>query len=115
MNKSNPSSTGAVSRRNFLQSTSVATGGALLGSLSLERAVHAASDDTVKIALIGCGGRGSGAAAQALSTKGKTELVAMADAFRDRLEGGLNSIKNEVKNEEKIKVTEDNKFVGFDA
>ena len=51
-----------VSRRNFLQTTSVAAGGALLTGLSVERMAHAASDDTIKIALIGCGGRGSGAA-----------------------------------------------------
>jgi myo-inositol 2-dehydrogenase/D-chiro-inositol 1-dehydrogenase len=104
-----------VSRRNFLQTTSVAAGGALLTGLSVERMAHAASDDTIKIALIGCGGRGSGAASQALSTKGNIKLVAMADAFRDRLDGSLNEIKKAVNDDKKFDVPEDRKFIGFDA
>jgi myo-inositol 2-dehydrogenase/D-chiro-inositol 1-dehydrogenase len=49
-------------------------GGALVGALSIERAAHAAGSDEIKLALIGCGGRGSGAANQALSTEGKIKL-----------------------------------------
>ncbi len=49
-------------------------------------------DDTIKVALIGCGGRGTGAAAQALSTKQNVKIVAMADAFRDRLEDSYKSL-----------------------
>src|SRR3954454_9003797 len=107
MKESNPPSRSPVTRRNFLQTTSVAAGGALLSGLSVERAAHAASDDTIKIALIGCGGRGPGAASQALSTNGKVKLVAMADAFKDRLEGSLNEITKAVKDSEKIDVPED--------
>ena len=76
----------AGSRREFLKlSTATMVGGALAGSLSVARSAHAAGDDTIKIALIGCGGRGTGAANQALSTKGNVKLIAMADAFEDRL------------------------------
>src|SRR5687767_715747 len=86
-----------VSRRNFLTSTSTAVvGGGLLGTLALERAVHGqVSHDTIRVALVGCGGRGSGAASQALSTEGDVKLVAVADAFKDNLERGLNSVKKQ--------------------
>ena len=104
---------GEMTRRDFLQTSSVAAGGAILGGLSLERAVHAAGDDEVKISLIGCGGRGSGAAAQALATEGKVKLVAMADAFSDRLEGSYNLIKKE--GGDKVDVPAERRFVGFDA
>ena len=64
----------AGSRRDFLKlSTATIVGGALAGSLSIARSAHAAGDDTLKIALIGCGGRGTGAANQALSTRGQSE------------------------------------------
>lgn len=99
-------------RRQFLHTTSAAVvGGGLL--LSAERAAHAAGSDTLKIALIGCGGRGSGAANQALSTEGSIKLVAMADAFRDRLDSSLENLKKA--HPDRVDVSEDNKFIGFDA
>jgi predicted dehydrogenase len=70
-------------------------------------------EDTIRIALVGCGGRGTGAAVQALSTKGKVELVSMADAFSDRLEGSLEEIRKQVG--ERVRVDVAHKFVGFDA
>src|SRR5687768_4004353 len=91
-----------ITRRSFLQTTSVAAGGAALGALSIERGAHAQGSDTVKIALVGCGGRGSGAAAQALSTEGNVKLVAMADAFSDRLNNSYREIA--AKNSEKMEV-----------
>ena len=103
-----------ITRRNFLKTTSTAVvGGSLLGGLTVERSAHAAGGDALKIALIGCGGRGSGAAAQALSTKENLKLIAMADAFRDRLDGSLREISNQHK--DKVQVPEENKFIGFDA
>lgn len=102
-----------ITRRNFLQTTSVAAGGAALGALSIERSAHAQGSDTVKVALVGCGGRGSGAAAQALSTEGNVKLVAMADAFSDRLNNSYKELA--AKNSAKMEVTDDRKFVGFDA
>lgn len=102
-----------VNRRSFLQTTSTAASAALVGALSIERAAHAAGSDEIKLALIGCGGRGSGAANQALSTEGKTKLVAMADAFKDRLDSSHRELVG--KHGEKVAVDDATKFVGFDA
>jgi predicted dehydrogenase len=119
MNDPKPSQAeAAVTRRSFLKSTSTAVaGGALLGALPVERFAHAASPgDTIRVALVGCGGRGRGAAAQALKTAGDVKLVAVADAFKNSLESGLKSVQNELKDRpEKLAVTEDTKFVGLDA
>jgi myo-inositol 2-dehydrogenase/D-chiro-inositol 1-dehydrogenase len=104
-----------LNRRSFIQSSSLATGAVLAGGLAAEKAAHAQGSDLIKIALVGCGGRGTGAAAQALSTKGNVQLVAMADAFPDRLEGSLNNITNEIKEKEKIDVPPERRFFGFDA
>ncbi len=74
-----------LNRRDFLKTTSAAIAGtSVLAGLSVERSAFAAGSDTLKLALIGCGGRGSGAADQALSTEGPLKLVAMADTFKDR-------------------------------
>lgn len=104
-----------ITRRNFLKTTSTSVvGGTLLGALSIERSAFAAADDTLKIALIGCGGRGSGAADHALNAAGAGgKLIAMADAFGDRLKGSLSQLKNAHK--EKVAVPEDRQFIGFDA
>lgn len=67
----------------------------------------------MKIALVGCGGRGSGAAAQALATEGNVKLVAMADAFQDRLNNSYKEL--EANNKAKMEVPDDHKFIGFDA
>lgn len=76
-------------------------------------------DDTIKIALIGCGGRGTGAAMQALLSKQNVKLVAMADAFRDRLDKSYKAITTEndegVSVKGSVDVPEERKFVGFDA
>jgi len=103
-----PSTIVPVTRRSFLTTTSVAT----VGALSASRFAFAQASDTLKIALVGCGGRGSGAAAQALSVPG-TKLVAMADAFPDRLKGALNGLK-EAKGAQ-VDVPADHQFVGFDG
>jgi predicted dehydrogenase len=104
----------SASRREFLKvSTVAAAGAAAFGGLSLARIAHAAGGDTVKIALIGCGGRGTGAAVNALSTKANVKLVAMADAFKDSLEGSLAAIQKECK--DRVDVPEDRKFTGLDG
>ncbi len=106
----------SASRRDFLKgSTAAIVGGALAGTLSIGRSAHAAGDDEIKIALIGCGGRGSGAAKQALSTKGKVKLIAMADVFRDRLDGSYKELMAQGEVKDRIDVPEERKFVGFDA
>src|SRR4051812_17493162 len=105
---------GNVTRRSFLQTSSKAVaGGALLGALPVERfALGASPGDTLRIALVGCGGRGTGAADQALSTGPGVKLVAMADVFKDRMETSLKELAN---HKDKIEVTDDHKFIGFDA
>jgi predicted dehydrogenase len=78
-------------------------------------AVHAAGDSTIQIVLIGCGGRGTGAAGDALKVKAANlKLVAMADVFKDRLDGSFNTLSRG-KTKDKVNVPEDRKFIGFDA
>jgi len=105
----------SVTRRSFLQtSTKALAAGAIAGALPIERiALGASPSDTLRIALVGCGGRGSGAADQALKTGPGVKLVAMADVFKDRLDTSLKSIAEQ--NKDKVEVPDDNKFVGFDA
>src|SRR5205085_602780 len=93
-------------------SSTAAVGASVLGALGGTK-VFAASTDTLKIALVGCGGRGSGAADQALSTKGPVKLVAMADVFEDRLNSSLENLKKQ--HADRVDVSDDCKFVGFDA
>lgn len=88
-------------------------GGALAGTLFAPSRVHAAGDDTLKIGLIGCGGRGSGAAHQALNADPNVKLVAMADAFADRLASSRQNLEKVAG--DKVAVDDDHCFVGFDA
>lgn len=106
---------GEPSRRTFLKSSTVTTCGALLGAMSFSHAVHASGDDTLRVGLIGCGGRGAGAASQALNADSRVKLTAMADAFEDRLQVSLKSLRETPGLEHKIDVPADRQFVGFDA
>ncbi len=108
----------APTRREFLRASSVAAvGGALAGTLGLVRGAHAAGSDVLKVGLIGCGGRGTGAASQALNADAHVQLTALGDAFSDRLQGSLATLKRELgdKAAEKIAVPPERCFVGFDA
>src|ERR1700754_2141799 len=104
------------SRRDFVKKSSLLAG-AVLAAPFLSRAnFFSGADNVIKIALIGCGGRGTGAAVQALSTKENVQLVAMADAFPDRLNDSYNNIKEEMAGKPgRLNVKEENKFTGFDA
>ncbi|MBE7175400.1 MAG: Gfo/Idh/MocA family oxidoreductase [Mucilaginibacter polytrichastri] len=106
-------SSGAENRRAFLKNSALLAGGAALSTMPFSP-VYAEAKDEIKIALIGCGDRGTGAATQALSTKFKLKLVAMGDAFKDRLDNS-HSLLLQKFGKEKIAVPEDKKFVGFDA
>lgn len=100
------------SRREFLRDTgSVLAGAALAGAIAAR--AHAGEDNTIKIALVGCGGRGTGAAANALQTDGPTKLVAVADVFPDRTESTIDNVSRSFA--EKVDVPEDRRFVGFDG
>lgn len=100
------------SRRDVLKTTSAAIGAAAMASTIANR-VYAAESGTIDIALVGCGGRGTGAAGNAMSTKGPTRLVAVADVFPDRLTGSLTSLQK--KFGEKVDVPKERQFVGFDG
>jgi predicted dehydrogenase len=105
-----------VARRDFLKgSTAAVVGSALAGTLSIATSAHAAGDDEIKIALIGCGGRGTGAANQALRTAGKVRLIAMADVFEDRLSGSFGQLEKQSEIKDRIDVPAERRFVGFDA
>lgn len=103
-----------LSRRLFLKNTTAAlAGGSLLSSPLRANKSVASGDDELRIGLIGCGGRGTGAAVQALSTEGPVKLVAMADAFSDRLESSLENIRQN--QPERVDVPAERRFTGFDG
>src|SRR5215471_5791733 len=107
-----PTSLTPTTRREFLKTSgAVMAGAALAGALA--RPGYTAENNTIKIALIGCGGRGTGAAAQALSTSGPTRLWAMADVFDYRLQSSLAGISKA--HEKQIDVQPDRQFIGLDA
>ena len=111
MNPVTPDS--GVSRRDFLKATSQAAAGlSLMAGLGAERSAHAAGDDTIKLALVGCGGRGSGAAGQALST-GNVKLVAVADTFENRIDSSLVALQKA--HPDRVDPDKIAKFTGFDA
>jgi len=107
------------SRRDFVKASAVLTGGVMATPLLSKANFFSGAEDTIKVALIGCGGRGTGAAMQALSTKQNVKLVAMADAFRDRIDGSYKELTAEGGDKKSIKsrvdVPEDRKYVGFDG
>ncbi|HUE71080.1 MAG TPA: Gfo/Idh/MocA family oxidoreductase [Pirellulaceae bacterium] len=104
----------ATDRREFLKSSSAVALGTLAGG-AIVPAVHAAGEENIKVGLIGCGGRGSGAARQAVQADSGAKLWAMGDAFEDRLTVSLGSLSKDEKIAAKIDVPRDRQFVGFDA
>ncbi len=103
----------APDRRRFLRGSSAALLGATLHPAHAAARESSRRDDPLRVALVGCGGRGTGAAIQALSTEGPVHLVAMADAFRDRIDSSLAEIVKE--RPERVDVPESRKLMGFDA
>lgn len=102
------------SRRGFLRtSTAAALGGVMLGQLSAARSAHAAGSDILRVGLIGCGGRGSGAAANSLNADPNVKLVALADTFEDRIAGALKNLSMQYG--DRVDVPKERQFVGFDA
>ncbi len=102
-----------IKRRSFLKNSSILTGSLVLPSFSFKKQKQL--DKKLKISVVGCGGRGTGAVVQALRADKNVELVALCDAFEDRLERSLNAIIYELDGEVDIKVKDKNKFVGFDG
>ena len=101
------------SRRRFLAQSGKVVAGSVLTGVALPR-VYAAEDNTIRLALVGCGGRGSGAVANALSSAtGPTRLIAMADVFEDRIKRSYKALNEQFG--ERIDVPPDRRFLGFDA
>ena len=103
----------ACTRRNFIsQSTAVTAGAVAVTKLA---AVPVKKGDVIRVGLVGCGGRGTGACRQALQADTGTRLVAMADMFSDRLDGSLERLLAIPAVSERISVPAGKRFVGFDA
>jgi predicted dehydrogenase len=112
---------GGRSRRDFLKASAVAAGGAAVTSL-FPSGVFAGGTDAIKVGLIGCGGRGSGAADNVMHSAPNVSIIALADAFEDRLKGCRNGLMNNTANEDQVKqlgnkvdIPQERCFVGLDA
>ena len=99
-------------RREFLKTSSIIAGAAVASTAPVS-SIFAAGSDVIKVALIGCGGRGTGAAADALESGQNIKIVALADAFKDNLDSAFNNLSK--KYGAKIDVPENRKYVGFDG
>ena len=104
---------GGTSRRDFIKTAGTVAAASAFTGISAPL-VHAGEDNTIKVALMGCGGRGTGATVNALSTKsGPIKLVAMADVFPEKLSSSYNEINKDFSSQ--VDVPEERKFIGFDA
>ncbi|MEA4949982.1 MAG: Gfo/Idh/MocA family oxidoreductase, partial [Petrimonas sp.] len=103
------------SRRKFIKTAGLATAGTIISSrVTLgSNSIWASNSNTLKVGLVGCGGRGTGAAGDALNADPNVILTAMADAFEDQLQTSFNTLKGKYGN--KVQVPESNKFTGLDA
>jgi len=101
-----------ASRREFLQSSAIIAAGAATAQLGVASNAHAAGSDVIKVGLVGCGGRGTGAAEQSINSSTNVKLYAMGDLFEDHLQGCRNKL---AKFGDKIDVADERCFVGFDA
>ena len=101
------------SRRDFLKTSAAVVSTTMAGSLAIGRAAHAAGDDVLRVGLIGCGGRGTGAAVNALNADKNARLVAMADTFDWRLSGSLAHVKS--MKPDQVAVDDDHRFVGLQS
>src|SRR6266404_1454932 len=109
----NESSNPLPSRREFIKTAGRFTAASALAGVAIPY-VHAAGSSLVQVALVGCGGRGTGAAGNALAaTGGPMKLVAMADVFENKLRGSYDTLVKEAG--DKVEVPQDRKFIGFDG
>jgi len=103
----------SVSRREFMNRSGILAAGSALAGVAIPP-VHAAEDNTIRLALIGCGGRGSGAVANALTVpNGNAKLVALADVFQQRVDNTHKTLTREFA--AAVDVPQDRQFVGFGA
>jgi predicted dehydrogenase len=105
-----------TTRRGFLKtSTGLAVGATLAGTMAVPRAVHAGASETVRVGLIGCGGRGTAAAQNALDASRDNVLVAVGDAFADKAQASVDQIRRNESYADRVNVPDDHVFAGFDA
>ena len=111
------SSVNEISRREFVKSSAAAVVPLVAGGLMTTKAVHAAQPSTLKVGLIGCGGRGTGAAMQALTADDGAVLTALADVFPERIDNALSGLTKHFgeRGTHKLDVPAERRFVGFDA
>jgi predicted dehydrogenase len=102
----------SITRRTFVHQTGVLTGVSALAGLSIARSAHAAGSDTLRVGLVGCGSRGTGAAANALHADKNAKLVAMADLFPEKIKTSLQLLSRK---STQVAVDDAHCFVGFDA
>jgi len=107
----------SANRRDFLKTSALAgAGAALVVPAGFSSSLFASGDDTVKVGLVGCGGRGTGAAGQALSTNGNVKLTAVGDAFPENARGVVDAVKNGLGSKgDRVQVKPENIFDGLDA
>jgi predicted dehydrogenase len=105
----------ATSRRDFLKTSAATVAGGALAVPLAEGGVYAAGGDLLRVGLIGCGRRGTGAAAQALKADPNVQLVALGDAFADRLHASLATLQKDKEVASKVAVKPDHCFTGFEA
>lgn len=98
------------SRRDFLKTSAA---GAALGTLAMNVGVHAAGSDTIKIGVVGCGGRGTGAAGNALNVDPGVRVVALCDIFMDRVKAARENLQKHKRDQ--VDVSDDRCFTGFDG
>ena len=108
------------SRRDFVKQSGIIMGGIMAAPLLSRANYFAGSDDVIKVAVVGCGGRGTGAAMQALSSKQNVKIVAMCDAFKDNLDNCHKSLTDEINGgigdlSKRLDVPEERKFTGCDG
>lgn len=116
MDPSNDTSARAnCTRRDFVKATAIVAGGAVPLSV-VATSAYGAGSDQLKAGLIGCGGRGTGAAVNILQASDQVRIVALADVFRDRLDGCRNYLSSDDhSNRDRVQIDDDRCYVGFDA
>jgi predicted dehydrogenase len=111
--RSAQATSGKPSRRQFLKQSGSVVAASVVSGIALPR-IYAAQDNTIRLALVGCGGRGTGAVADAFSAKGgPVKLCAMADIFEQRLQSSLSNLQKDFA--DKLDVPPERRFIGFDA
>lgn len=115
MSLENGQNGGGWSRRDFLVTSAGLAAAATLTPLSVARSAYGAGSDSLKVGIIGCGGRGTGAASDCMSADPGVTLTAAADVFQDRLDGSLAALAGEEQFKGRMAVDNKHKFTGFDA